>query len=98
MADELHHSNFTLQEKLDELTRELQECLAQQTATGEILRVIAGAPAELQAGIRHGCGKCRSGMWRQRRGYFSYQRRRALARSRVWITYHVDHWRGRSAR
>jgi len=48
MADVLHNANFTLKEKLDELTRELQECLAQQTATGEILRVIAGAPAELQ--------------------------------------------------
>ncbi|MGE5220099.1 MAG: ATP-binding protein [Chloroflexota bacterium] len=48
MADELQNSNFTLEEKLGELTRNLQECLAQQTATGEILRVIAGAPAELQ--------------------------------------------------
>jgi signal transduction histidine kinase len=48
MADELHNSNFALEEKLDELTRELQECLAQQTATGEILRVIASAPTELQ--------------------------------------------------
>lgn len=48
MADVLHNANFTLKEKLDELIRELQECLAQQTATGEILRVIAGAPAELQ--------------------------------------------------
>ena len=33
---------------LTKLTRELQECLAQQTATGEILRVIASAPTELQ--------------------------------------------------
>lgn len=48
MADELQNSNFTLEEKLDELTRDLQECLAQQTATSEILRVIASAPTELQ--------------------------------------------------
>jgi len=48
MSDEFHRTNVTLEEKLDELTRELQECLAQQTATGEILRVIASAPTELQ--------------------------------------------------
>ena len=48
MADELHNSNFKLEEKLDELTRELQESLTQQTATSEILRVIASSPTDLQ--------------------------------------------------
>ena len=48
MSDEFHRANVTLEEKLDELTRDLEECLAQQVATGEILRVIASAPTELQ--------------------------------------------------
>src|SRR5918994_1179166 len=40
--------NKELRRKLEARTRDLIEALEQQTATGEVLRVIASSPAELQ--------------------------------------------------
>lgn len=48
MKANLQNSCATLQEELEETTRVLLESLAQQAATSEILRVIAGAPTELK--------------------------------------------------
>jgi len=48
MAD-LPEPNATLEEKLAQQTRELNESLSQQAVTSKILRVIASSPADLQA-------------------------------------------------
>ena len=48
MVDSTHKSFASLQEKLDALARELSDSLIQQTATSEILRVIASSPTDLQ--------------------------------------------------
>src|ERR1700756_422219 len=44
----LLRENKELQRKLQERNRDLTEALEQQTATGEILRVIASSPTDLQ--------------------------------------------------
>ena len=49
MKDDVWQSPVTLKQKLEEQGRELEETLAQQAATGEILRVIASSPTDLQA-------------------------------------------------
>src|ERR1700738_2333658 len=41
-------SAVNLQKQLDQRTRELREAREQQTATGEILRVISGSPTDVQ--------------------------------------------------
>ena len=48
MADDFAEQNVALAEVLEHRTRELGESLAQQTATSEILRVIASSPTDLQ--------------------------------------------------
>jgi signal transduction histidine kinase len=48
MPPDLQNYSAGLEQELEERTRELQESLAQQTATGEILQVIARTPTELQ--------------------------------------------------
>jgi len=45
---DLRQTVATLEQKLEERTAERDEALAQQTATGEILRAIARSPTDLQ--------------------------------------------------
>src|SRR5438445_154966 len=48
MAGQLQESYATLEQKVDDRTRELSESLEQQTATAEILRVISSTPTDVQ--------------------------------------------------
>ncbi len=48
MTSQLQESYANLEQKVEDRTRELSESLEQQTATGEILRVIASSPTDIQ--------------------------------------------------
>ena len=48
MTEQLRESYSGLERKVDERTAELQQTLEQQTATGEILRVISSSPTDTQ--------------------------------------------------
>ncbi|HTM10128.1 MAG TPA: ATP-binding protein [Verrucomicrobiae bacterium] len=48
MTQRLQESYAGLEQKVEERTRELTESLAQQTATGKVLSVIASSPTDLQ--------------------------------------------------
>jgi signal transduction histidine kinase len=48
MTGRLRESYATLEQRVEDRTRELTESLEQQTATGEILRVISSSPTDVQ--------------------------------------------------
>ncbi|HEV8473130.1 MAG TPA: GAF domain-containing protein [Methylomirabilota bacterium] len=48
MTEQLQESYATLEQKVEERTRELTETLDHQTASAEILRVISGSPTDVQ--------------------------------------------------
>jgi len=48
MTAHLQESYATLEQKVEDRTRDLTEALEQQTATSEILRVISGSPTDVQ--------------------------------------------------
>ena len=48
MTYALQESHATLEQRVEDRTRELSESLEQQTATGEILRVISSSPTDVQ--------------------------------------------------
>src|SRR5499425_1721325 len=48
MTAQLQESYANLEQKVEDRTRELTVALEQQTATGEVLRVITGSPTDVQ--------------------------------------------------
>ena len=48
MAGQLQESYTTLEQKVEDRTRELSEALEHQTATAEVLRVISSSPTDIQ--------------------------------------------------
>ena len=68
--------NVRLFKELQERNRDLTEALEQQTATGEVLRVIASSPTELQPVLDTVHCQCRAGLSGAEHGSHSSIRRR----------------------
>jgi hypothetical protein len=52
-----HRMSQILEEKLEQLTRELSEAQDQLKATSEVLRIISSSPADVALAARNHCGK-----------------------------------------
>ncbi len=77
MTEQLQESYATLEQRVDERTRELTEALEQQTATGEVLSVISSSPTNVQpvfdrilANALRLCEAAYGAVWRFEHGAF----------------------------
>ena len=96
MAGRLQESYADLEKKVDDRTRELTESLEQQTATSEVLRVIASSRGELEpvfnvilaSANRHVRSKLRHDVLREDDGYRAAARQGHLPASaeQMWWT------------
>jgi signal transduction histidine kinase len=77
MTEQLQESYATLEQRVEERTRQLSEALEQQTATGEVLSVISSSPTDVQpvfdrilANALRLCEAAYGAVWRFEHGAF----------------------------